>query len=137
MYIILIYMLYSKIKPITLTLIQIGVEVMDYYNIGKRIRIERVKADLTQAGLAEKANITPAFVGQIERGETKLSLETLVNITNALDVSIDFILRESVADNKNSALQELISLVRSRPIKDITMLVDMSKAMFENMDRKD
>ncbi len=110
---------------------------MDYYNIGKRIRIERVKADLTQAGLAEKANITPAFVGQIERGETKLSLETLVNITNALDVSIDFILRESVADNKNSALQELISLVRSRPIKDITMLVDMSKAMFENMDRKD
>lgn len=108
---------------------------MDYHNIGKRIKLERNKAELTQADLAEKANITTAFIGQIERGETKLSLETLVNICNVLDISIDYILRDSVKTNSSSAIQELLLLLRNRPAKDIITLVDLAKVLFENLDK--
>lgn len=107
---------------------------MDYISIGKRIKFERNRLSLTQADLAEKANITAAFVGQIERGETKLSLETLVNIANSLDVSIDYILRDNVCTNSGSATQELLLLVKDRPTKDILTLVDLAKVLFDRFD---
>ena len=59
---------------------------MDYKALGKKIRSERLKIELTQAQLAEKVNLTPAYIGQIERGERKFSLEALVNIANILKV---------------------------------------------------
>lgn len=109
---------------------------MDYRSIGKRIKLERNRAELTQAELAEKSNITTAFIGQIERGETKLSLETLVNIANVLDISIDYILRESVTANSGSVIQEMLLLLRNRPVRDIKLLIDLGKALFENLDRE-
>lgn len=108
---------------------------MDYSSIGKRIKLERNRLELTQAELAEKANITTAFIGQIERGETKLSLETLVNIANSLDVSIDYILRENVPLNSGSVIHEMLLLLKNRPIKDIKLLIDLAKALFENLDK--
>ena len=108
---------------------------MDYSSIGKRIKLERNRLELTQAELAEKANITTAFVGQIERGETKLSLETLVNIANSLDVSIDYILRENVPLNSSSVIHEMLLLLKNRPIKDIKLLIDLAKALFESLDK--
>jgi transcriptional regulator with XRE-family HTH domain len=108
---------------------------MDYISIGKRIKFERIKTKLTQAELAEKSNITTAFVGQIERGETKLSLETLVNIANVLEVSVDYILRDNVKTNSSSAIKELLLLVENRTAKDIVILVDLAKALYDNFDK--
>lgn len=109
---------------------------MDYISIGKRIKLQRNIAELTQADLAEKANITTAFVGQIERGETKLSLETLVNIANVLNISIDYILRDNVKTNTDAAAKELLRLIKNRPTKDIVALVDLAKVLFESFDKE-
>lgn len=53
---------------------------MNYGLLGERIKKERLNRGLTQEVLAEKANISVSFLGQIERGERKLSLETLIKI---------------------------------------------------------
>jgi len=45
--------------------------------VGKRIKQERLKLGLTQEELAEKAEIHPSFVGQIERGLRAASFKTL------------------------------------------------------------
>jgi transcriptional regulator with XRE-family HTH domain len=47
--------------------------------------------DLTQEQLAEKANISPAFVGHIERGEKKASLETMSRLVMALGTTMDYL----------------------------------------------
>ena len=68
---------------------------MLYEDLGKRVRQQRKLAQLTQEKLAEKAGISFAFVGHIERGTRKASLETLVKLANALRVKLANALRVS------------------------------------------
>ena len=65
---------------------------IDYKELGKRIRAERRKQDLTQEKLAEMANISDSFMGHIERGGRTLSIETLAKLANALNLSIEYII---------------------------------------------
>jgi transcriptional regulator with XRE-family HTH domain len=64
---------------------------IDYKELGKRIRAERRKQDLTQEKLAEMAEISDSFMGHIERGGRTLSIETLAKLANALSLSIEYI----------------------------------------------
>lgn len=64
---------------------------IDYKELGKRIRAERRKQDLTQEKLAEMADISESFMGHIERGGRTLSIETLAKLANALNLSIEYI----------------------------------------------
>jgi len=65
---------------------------IDYTEIGERIRKTRKKQRLTQEKASEICDITSAYYGNIERGDKKMSLETLVKITRGLDISADFLL---------------------------------------------
>ena len=65
---------------------------MDYVQLGKRVRIRRNVLGITQEGLAEKIGVSTSFVGHIERGTRKLSVETLYALCEALDTSADFLL---------------------------------------------
>ncbi len=107
---------------------------MDYSILGRRIRDERLKSKLTQAQLAEKVNVTTAYIGQIERGERKFSIETLVNISSTLKVSTDSLLRENFRENISPLTQELLSLMRERNPKDIKMAIDIINSIFNRID---
>ena len=48
---------------------------MDYTRLGKRIKEERLRLNLTQEKLSEKVGISTAYLGQIERGERCITLE--------------------------------------------------------------
>lgn len=58
-----------------------------YRAIGRRIRTLRQERKMTQEQLAEKAGISLSFIGHIERGSRKLSVETLYKLVDALDCS--------------------------------------------------
>lgn len=62
---------------------------LDYKAIGKRIKIARIKADLTQEALSGRLDLSPSHMSNIETGTTKVSLTTIVNIANALSVTVD------------------------------------------------
>ena len=64
---------------------------IDYKEIGKRIRAERRRQDITQEKLAETAKISISFMGHIERGGRTLSIETLAKLADALNMSIEYI----------------------------------------------
>ena len=51
---------------------------MEHQALGKRIREERLKLNLTQEKLAEDVNLSTAYIGQIERGERSLTLDNLI-----------------------------------------------------------
>lgn len=69
---------------------------MDYEAMGRRIKKLRKKAGLTQEQLAEKSNLSPSFLGHIERGTRVASLQTLVSICRALDVEPSVLLQDSL-----------------------------------------
>ena len=54
---------------------------------GKRIRTLRKAAKLTQEKAAEEARLNPKYLGQIERGEKRPSLDAILALAKALRVS--------------------------------------------------
>lgn len=69
---------------------------MDYVDMGKRVRKQRQLIGLTQQELAERIGVSTSFVGHVERGTRKASLETLVALSNALGVGMDYLLAGSL-----------------------------------------
>ncbi len=65
---------------------------LNYALIGARIKKIRKSKKITQDKLSELSYISPQHLSQIESAKTKLSLQTLVNICNALNVTTDEIL---------------------------------------------
>ncbi len=65
---------------------------MDLTEIGFRIKAERKKRGLSQEQLAEMINVSSHYIYEIERGLKAMSLETLVNVIEAMDLSADYIL---------------------------------------------
>lgn len=72
---------------------------MDYCRIGRRIKTIRKRRGFTQQELAEFAGLSVPYVSHIERGYKKASLESLVYIAKALEVTVDqFLIGNQNAD---------------------------------------
>ena len=57
--------------------------------IGEQIRAFRKDKGLSQEQLALKADLNTTFVGQVERGVKKPTIDTLEKIVNALDITFE------------------------------------------------
>ena len=64
---------------------------LDYCAMGNRVRELRTKLKLTQENLAEAVGVSASFIGHIERGEKKSSLETISRLAASLGTSMDYI----------------------------------------------
>mgnify|MGYP000454715962 FL=1 len=63
---------------------------------GDALKNARVGAGMTQAELARRLGVTPQTVSQYERGRINPKFETLKRIADAMDVSVDSLLDESM-----------------------------------------
>ena len=77
--------------------------------IGKRIREERLRLNLTQEKLAEDVDLSMAYIGQVERGERSFTLENLIMVARRLGVTVDYLLSDSIAPTENDEYRELLS----------------------------
>ena len=64
---------------------------VDYNKMGLRIRNQRKEKGLSQEQLAELIGISLSFLGHIERGTRKASVETLARICKALNADMHYI----------------------------------------------
>ena len=68
---------------------------MELYKLGEKIRTTRLSCGLTQEKLAEMVDISTNFMSLIENGRN-MSVETLVKIADALGVSGDYLLNDTI-----------------------------------------
>ena len=66
--------------------------MVDYADIGKRIRACRLSKGMTQEQLANEVGVVVTHISHIETGNSVPSLKTLIDIINALDCSADELL---------------------------------------------
>lgn len=98
---------------------------MDYYTLGQRIKECRKKRDYTQQELAEQINFSPKHIGNVERGDAKPSIDLLVALANTLNVSLDYLLQDSLilknsdADNQIAVTIEKFLEVQRTQIDDL------------------
>ncbi len=98
---------------------------LDYAAIGQRIRMFRIKRGWKQSDLAEKSGVEPSNISHIERAATKLSLPTLVSIANALEVSLDEIVYNSLIKNKHIYVKEIDELVGDCDPKELSSIIQI------------
>lgn len=65
---------------------------MNLVEIGTRIKAYRKNIGISQEKLAEMIDVSPHYIYEIERGSKSMSLETLMNLSVALQLSTDYIL---------------------------------------------
>jgi transcriptional regulator with XRE-family HTH domain len=70
---------------------------MGKLTMGDRIKEARKEQRLTQDQLAERLDVSVEFIGQIERGLKLPSMQVFVKLIEALHVSADYLLRDSVS----------------------------------------
>lgn len=85
---------------------------MDLKAVGRRIKVAREKAGLTQEDLAAKANLSTTHISCIERGVKPPKLDTFVTIANAIGISSDIL------------LQDVLDQVGANDRSDIAMAID-------------
>ena len=66
-----------------------------YKIVGNAVRAERKKARLSQETLAERADLTRNYIGQIERAEKKVTLEALAKVAKGLKIAIAELIRDA------------------------------------------
>lgn len=79
---------------------------MDFHYLGHQVFGYRKQRGLTQAQLAEEVDVSTAFIGHVERGTRKPSLETVVALAQALNVSIDVLVLPPQSQVKLSAYSD-------------------------------
>ncbi|WP_342479700.1 helix-turn-helix transcriptional regulator [Paenibacillus sp. FSL F4-0097] len=79
--------------------------------VGKRIRIFRKNRGLTQVQLGELVGIPQSYIGNIERGERNVSIETLERIVIALEISPEELFIP-IKSNQNLLKDKLIDNVQ-------------------------
>lgn len=109
--------------------------VIDYDAIGMRIKIARIKARLTQETIADKTGLSVVHISNIENGNAKMSLPSIVNIANALSVSVDELLCDSVIHSNHVFNKEVQEILSDCTPYDIRILVDILKSSKEALRR--
>ena len=85
---------------------------MAYTEIGQNIQAARKQLNMSREELAEKAGLSAKFIGNIERGEKAVSLDSFICIANVLGASADALLGSVLVNGykiKTSKLCERIS----------------------------
>lgn len=100
---------------------------MDLTTIGKNIKKYRTEKGMKQEMLAEKANLTPNYIGMLERSDKLPSLTTLINIANALDITSDMLLCDLLNEGykiKSSLVFDKISELPPKEQQRIYAVID-------------
>ena len=86
---------------------------INFARIGRKIREIRISKNLTQEYVATIANVNVSHISNIENNRVKISLPTLVNVCNALDTTVDYILSDEYKNSSSVIEQEILREVHS------------------------
>ena len=104
---------------------------IDYVSIGKQIREIRISRSMTQAALAEASGVEPSNISHIERAATKVSLPTLLNIANALNVSLDELVCGSLVKSEHISSRQINDLLADCSSSELRAIVEVIKTTKE------
>jgi transcriptional regulator with XRE-family HTH domain len=107
---------------------------VDNARIGGVIREARNNRKITQEQLAEAVDVTPAFIGHIERGDRSLSLTTLAGIANELSIPMNALFSGADVTPDEKAVNDFAQLIYGRPQKTKKAALDIVRAALQHLD---
>ena len=90
---------------------------VDFAFIGQRIKEVRNEKHLTQEYLANVTGVNVSHISNIETNKVKISLTLLINICNALNVTMDYMLENEYHTPTSTTEKELFNTIKDRGCK--------------------
>lgn len=81
---------------------------LNFEQISKRIKDIRIAKGITQEYVANMADVNTSHISNIENNRVKISLSTLVQICNALDITVDYVLSSQYNDTASVIDKEIL-----------------------------
>ncbi len=105
-----------------------GIE-LNYSKLGKLINEQRLRKHLTQEKLGETVQVATSNISHIERATTQVSLPTLVKIANALEVSLDQLVCDSINPIAEIYIeQDITNMLQGCTLREKQILKDIMVA---------
>lgn len=111
-------------------------EQSDLALIGSRIKAVRTGKGMSQADLAVKASVSLPLISNIERGKTRMQLETFVKVAEALQVSADHLLLADVPEVKTIYQGEFAELLEDCSASEMEAILNIVREVKASMHKK-
>lgn len=84
----------------------------DRLAVGERLRLKRNLLSLTQDDMAEKIDRAPKYYADIERGSCGMSIETMLALSQTLNMSLDYMIFGKSSDEvKEAQSNEVLAII--------------------------
>ena len=97
--------------------------------LGKRIRYLRRSKDFSQEQLAEKANISSKYLGEIERGKANLTIDVAEQLSKALNIEISSLVDYQHEMDTKSLKNNINMLIRNASDDDLKTVYRVLKSI--------
>ena len=104
---------------------------IDYGVIGSRIKQARLAKNMTQEDLADKIDISVAFLSRVERGNSHINLKRLNQLCDLLDVSEGYLLNGASSSSENYLDKEFTDLIKSVSPEKQKLIYNVAKTIAE------
>lgn len=98
-------------------------------DVGNRIREVRKSKRLSQNELSEMIKVTPSYMSDIENGKVNISLDVFMRVTEALQVSADWLLRTNVPQVAKIQTGEIADILSDCSATETQALIKMLRSM--------
>ena len=102
---------------------------LDYSIIGERLKKARIAKGYTQEQLAEKIDVSVAFLSRVERGKAKINLYRLNQLCDLLEISEGNILTGIGSNSKNYLNDDFSNLLKNCPPEKIKLIYNIAKVI--------
>lgn len=105
---------------------------LDYTIIGSRLKRARTDKNLTQEKLAEKLDVSIAFLSRIERGNSHISLKRLSEVCDILGVTEGYILNGASSTSNNYLTSEFNDVLNNSSPDKQKLIYKIAKIISED-----
>ena len=102
---------------------------VDYTIIGERLKKARKEKGMTQEELAEKLDISIAFLSRVERGNSKINLKRLTQVCEILGIPEGEILTGVSNKSQNYLDAEFAELLKNCSAEKQKLIYDIAKVI--------
>ena len=105
---------------------------LDYNIIAERLKKARIDNNLTQEKLAEKLDVSIAFLSRIERGSSHISLKRLSQICDILGITEGSILNGSSNNSDTYLVSEFDDILKNTTPEKQKLIYKIAKIINED-----
>ena len=103
--------------------------MVNYKEVGKRIRNARSDKKITQEKFAEMLGVSTGYISQIESGQKCFNLKRLKETEKILEKPTSYFIDGTEKDSNGYLIDEIVEILKNLDEEKIKMIKDLAKSL--------